>query len=91
MIRKVEYDAEDKELDIEFTMNVEYQNPSVTVTDASGNQYETRIVERDNDGLEVRVKGLTRGSSYTVSVSGVRGQTFETFESYSLDFVAWDD
>ena len=91
MIRKVEYDAEDRELDIEFTMNVEYRNPSVTVTDASGAQYETRILERDNDSLDVRVKGLNRGDSYTVSVSGVRGQTFETFETCSLDFVAWDD
>jgi len=91
MIHSVEYDAEDRELDIEFAMNVEYENPSVTVTDASGTQYETRILERDNDSLEVRVKGLTRGNTYTVSVSGVKGQIFETFETCSLEFVARDN
>lgn len=91
MIRSAEYDAEDRELDIEFAMDVEYENPSVTVTDASGAQYEADIIERDNDGLEVRVTGLTSGGTYTVSVSGVRGQIFESFETYALEFVARDD
>lgn len=91
MIRSVEYDAEDRELDIDFAMDVQYESPVVTVTDANGNVYEGRILERDNDSLEVRVKGLTRGSTYTVSVSGVKGQTFDTFETYATEFVAIDD
>lgn len=91
MIRKVEYDAEDRELDIEFAMDVEFQSPAVTVTDANGTQYETRIAEKDEDGLEVRVKGLTRGATYTLTVTGVKGRTFDTFETYTTDFVARDD
>jgi hypothetical protein len=91
MIRSVEYDAEDRELDIDFAMDVQYESPVVTVTDANGNVYEGRILERDNDSLEVRVKGLTRGSTYTVSVSGVKGRTFDTFETYTAEFVAIDD
>lgn len=91
MIRSVEYDAEDRELDIDFAMDVQYESPVVTVTDTNGNVYEGRILERDNDSLEVRVKGLTRGSTYTVSVSGVKGRTFDTFETYTAEFVAIDD
>ena len=91
MIRSVDYDAEDRELDIEFAMDVQYDAPAVTVTDADGNVYETRISERDDDGLEVRVKGLTRGSTYTVSVSGVKGVAFDTFETYSCEFTARDN
>lgn len=84
MIRSVDYDAEDRELDIEFAIDV-------TVTDADGTLYETKILERDDDSLEVRVKGLTRGATYTVSVSGVKGRNMDTFETYSLEFVARDD
>jgi len=91
MIRKVEYDADDRELDIEFAVDVEFENPAVTVSDANGSLYETRIIERDNDSLDVRVSGLTRGSTYTVTVSGVRARTSDTFESCSLEFVARDD
>ena len=91
MIHSVDYDAEDREVEIEFAMNVTYESPSVTVFDANGTQYETRIIERDNDSLDVRVKGLTRGGTYTVSVSGVKGQTSDAFETYSFEFVARDD
>lgn len=91
LIQSVEYDAEDRELDVEFVMDVEYSNPSVTVSDTSGNVYEGRITERDNDSLEVVVKGLSRGSTYTVTVSGVKGYIFDTFESWSREFRAIDD
>lgn len=91
MIRSVDYDAEDRELDIEFAVDVTYDTPSVTVIDANGTLYETKILERDNDSLEVRVKGLSRGSAYTVSVSGVKARNMDTFETYSLEFVARDD
>lgn len=91
MIHSVEYDAGDRELDVEFAMDVEYNNPSVTVSDSAGNTYECSILERDNDSLEVAVKGLTRGSTYTVTVSGVKGYVQNTFETWSREFKAIDD
>ena len=48
MIEKVEYDADDRELDIDFNMDVRYDaNSTVTVTDAAGNEYATTILEKD--------------------------------------------
>lgn len=71
-IREVDYDAEDRELEIEFSGRVRYGNLEVVVTDANGNNYEVRLREKDNDSVEVYVKGLNRGSEYTVMVSGVQ-------------------
>lgn len=91
MIEKVEYDADDRELDIDFNMDVRYdENSTVTVTDAAGNEYATTILEKDEDSIEARVEGLTQGETYTVTVTGVAKAGENTFETYSREFVAID-
>lgn len=91
MIEKVEYDADDRELDIDFNMDVRYDaNSTVTVTDAAGNEYATTILEKDEDSIEARVEGLTQGETYTVTVTGVAKAGENTFETYSREFVAID-
>ena len=91
MIEKVEYDADDRELDIDFNMDVRYdENSTVTVTDAAGNEYATTILEKDEDSIEARVEGLTQGGTYTVTVTGVAKAGENTFETYSREFVAID-
>ena len=91
MIEKVEYDADDRELDIDFNMDVRYDaNSTVTVTDAAGNEYATTILEKDSDSIEARVEGLTQGETYTVTVTGVAKAGENTFETYSREFVAID-
>ena len=70
-ISKLEYDAEDHELDIGFNGKVTYRNVKVTVKDSSGKEYTARITEKDDDELEVIVKGLKKGKNYKVTVSGV--------------------
>lgn len=87
-IRNADYDAEDRELEIEFVGRVNYSNPVVEVRDAAGNSYETRIVEKDNDSIEVSVKGLSRGESYAAFVSGVAAMDSGMPGSASVDFVA---
>lgn len=90
MIKEVEYDAEDRELDIEFTLNVQYQDSVVTVTDAAGNEYVATILDRDHDSIETRVDGLVLGETYVVSVSGVLADGSETAETYVREFIAQD-
>lgn len=91
MIRETDYDADDRELDIEFAAKVSFDpGCEVTVTDAAGKQYGCTIIEKDWDGIEVRVDGLTRGETYTVSVSGVIASDSGTAETYSREFKAKD-
>ena len=92
MIREVEYDADDRELDIEFAGKVSYEaNCEVMVTDAAGKQYNCTIIEKDRDSIEVWADGLTRGETYTVTVSGVIAADSSAAETYSREFVARDD
>jgi len=92
MIREVEYDGEDRELDIEFAGKVSFEaGCAVTVIDGAGAQYDCTIREKDRDSIEVRVKGLTRGETYTVTVSGVIAADGGVAETYSREFVARGD
>ena len=86
-IRKVKYDPEDSELDIDFNGKVRYKRVKVTVKDASGKKYTVRITEKGTDDLEVKVSGLKKGKTYTVTVSGValKGGTYTTVaKSFSV-------
>ncbi len=87
-IKKVKYDRRDKELEIKFKTNVEYKNLKVTVKDASGKSYKVSKTEKDRDEVEVRVKGLTKGEKYTVTVSGVRAEGASGYGSVSKAFTA---
>lgn len=91
MIEKVEYDVNDRELDIDFNMDVRYdENSTVTVTDAAGSEYATTILEKDSDSIEARVEGLTPGETYTITITGIAKAGENTFETYSREFVAID-
>ena len=70
-IKKVKYDSRDQELDIDFNGNVKYKSVKVIVKDASGRKYTARITEKGKDDLEVKITGLKRGKTYTVTVVGV--------------------
>lgn len=91
-IKSVEYDGEDRELDIDFVEAVDYDSANllVEVSDSTGTTYTTRIIETDSDSLELQVDGLTYGEMYLVKVSGVslRGQS--SFVSASMEFTAVD-
>lgn len=90
-ISEIDVDLEDREVDIDFLGRVEYENLAVTVTDENGNALETKIIERDGDGLELRVKGLEYGKEYEVTVTGAGLRGSGLFDGASADFIAWDD
>ncbi len=90
-IKDIEYDAEDRELSVDFAQRVKYKNPKATIKDSSGKVYSSRIVERDSDDMEIRVNGLKVGSRYTVYISGVSNRDANSYKTVSKTFIAWDD
>ena len=71
-IAKVEYDPRDGELEVEFATRVQFRNLKVVVKDADGSRLTVTRTEKGKDDVEVKVKGMTPGQRYTVTVSGVR-------------------
>lgn len=88
LIREVDPDYGDREIEIEFFGKVEYENPTVAITTEAGTACEARITEREDDSLEVAVSDLTRGTTYTVTVSGVRAAGTEAFGVAETRFTA---
>ncbi len=87
-IRKVTYDPEDRELEVEFATRVQFRNLKVTVKDADGRPLTVTRTERGNDDLELRLKGVVPGARYTVTVSGVRVRGKGGYTTVSGAFVA---
>ena len=90
-IQKIEYDRDDQELDIEFVEKVDFSGVAVEVTDLDGTVYATRVVESDDDSLEVRVEGINPGGSYLARVTGVSLRGLNDFQTGAAEFVARDD
>ena len=92
VIKKVEYDRDDREIDIEFTALVQYENPTVQVIAADGTPINATIYEWDEDSIEARLESpLNIGSEYMVTVTGVRAAQDTAFGTASLTFTAYDD
>lgn len=86
LMKEVEYDRHDKELEIDFVKRVEYKNLKVKVTDASGKSYTCKIDEKNSRELELVVKGLKAGKTYTVTISGVRPISGGSYQTISGSF-----
>lgn len=70
-VRKVEYEADDRELEITFNARVAFTDATVTVTDAAGKAVAATIIRQEANGLEARVPKLKVGKKYTLTVTGV--------------------
>lgn len=90
-VRSIEYDAGDRELDVEFVENVDFSGLLLEVTDLNGEVYETRIIENDRDSFEAKVDGLTRGETYLAKISGVSLSGQNDFRTITAEFIARDD
>lgn len=90
-IKSIDYDHDDRELEVEFARKVQYKSTKVSVKDSTGKSYSVKILEKDSDSLELRVKGLKLGKRYTVKVSGVRSGGSGSYTSASRTFTAIDD
>ena len=69
-LKEVDYDAKDKEVEIEFDCRVDWKNPKVTITRGS-KDYVRAIEDKDNDGIEIKVKKLKAGKVYHYTITGI--------------------
>lgn len=92
LVKDVDYDADDREVNFEFRNNVSYKNAKVVITNTSSTKtYTTRITEKDRDELSVRVSGLTRGSSYKYTITGVTNNSTKSSKTLTGTFRAIDN
>ncbi len=92
LVKDVDYDADDREVTFDFRNRVSYKNVKVVITNTSGTKtYKTRVVEKDNDDLTVRVSGLTRGQSYKYKITGVTNTKTKSSKTLSGTFKAIDN
>ena len=87
-IKEIDYDGDDRELEIEFHGRVEFDHPTVEIMDNEGNSYENRVIEIDRNSVELRVSGLERGRQYRAVISGVKAEGGDAFVSVSGLFTA---
>lgn len=92
LVKEVEFDVEDDEVTFDFKNKVSYNRPKVTITNENGSKtYKTTIIEKENDELSVRVKGLTEGNTYKYSITGVTDRASGSSETLTGSFVALED
>lgn len=61
-----------KKVEVEFKGKVQYKSPTVEVTDSKGKAYTATIIDRDDDDIEFKIKGLKSGKKYTYTINGIR-------------------
>ena len=92
VIKKVEYDRDDREIDIEFSALTQYEAPSVQVVAADGTVITATVRDWDEDSIDARLDApLTLGAEYTLTVTGVRASADAQFGTAETSFTAYDD
>ena len=89
IVKEVDYDSDDLEVEIEFKSYVQFKDPKVTITTNRKN-YAVRIVKKGNDSITVKVRKLTLGRKYNFTVSGIRVKGNTTYTKVKGSFVARD-
>jgi len=70
-VKETEYDTHDREVSFDFFEKVEWKNPTVSISDGS-KEYVKKIEEKSLREIEVKVKKLTKGKTYSYKISGIR-------------------
>ena len=87
-VKNVEYDREDRELEVEFTTRVQFKDLKVSATDGSGNSLTVKRVKKGRDDLEITFQGAVAGTTYTVVISGLRAKGESSYTSITTSFTA---
>lgn len=91
LVKEVEYDNDDREITFDFTGNVVYRSPKITITNTSGTKtYASTIIEKENDECTVSVRGLKNGSKYKYTITGIRLSSASKSSTVSGTFIAID-
>ncbi len=87
-INELDYDAEDRELSVEFAHRVHYSGTKLTLKDSAGNKITVTAIEKENDEMELRTARLQRGKKYTLTISGIKHQSANAYTSVTKSFTA---
>lgn len=91
IIEDIDYDAEDREVSVEFKGKVQWYKAKVSIKDSKGNEYAVRIIEKDSDEMEIRTKSLKQGGRYSYRISGVKAAGASSYITKTGSFTAYDD
>ena len=90
VIKDIDYDRTDREVEFEFKTSVKYKNPKVKIT-RNGKNYAKGIKDKDSHELEVKVKKLTYGKTYHYKITGIKSKNGKKYRTLKGTFRAVDD
>ena len=73
-------------VEVDFLQDVNYENPTVSVTDASGATFTAAIVQLDDDDLAFQITDFAADAAYNFTISGVRVGRNGSYTSVSGSF-----
>lgn len=88
-VSSVKQDDDNKNIiDVHFTTKVMWDNnASITsLTDAGGNSYNAKIIDRDDDDLEIYVEGIKYGTNYTAEIQGIKTYNDNSYTNLKVTF-----
>lgn len=88
-VSSVKQDDDNKNIiDVHFTTKVMWDNnASITsLTDAGGNSYNAKIIDRDDDDLEIYVEGIKDGTNYTAEIQGIKVYDDSSYTNLKVNF-----
>ena len=86
-VKEIEYDSDDGEVEFEFKQDVKWKSVKVTIT-KGGKNYVRYIEDKDDDGIEVKVKKLQKGAVYNYTIKGIKKKNGGSFSTISGSFRA---
>lgn len=93
VVRNVEYDGEDRQVEFEFKGKVKWSNDAKVTITKNGRNYSNGIIDWDNDSVEVSVDRLKYGAKYNYKITGVGNRDGGSYKTVKGTFYAhdWDD
>ncbi|WP_138269256.1 Ig-like domain-containing protein [Anaerofustis stercorihominis] len=88
-VSSVKQDDDNKNIiDVHFTTKVMWDNnASITsLTDAGGNSYSAKIIDKDDDDLEIYVEGIKDGTNYTADIQGIKAYNDNSYTNLKVTF-----
>lgn len=88
-VSSVKQDDDNKNIiDVHFTTKVMWDdNASITsLTDSNGKSYNAKIIDRDDDDLEIYVEGIKDGTNYTADIQGIKAYNDNSYTNLKVTF-----
>ncbi|MGN8913074.1 hypothetical protein [Anaerofustis butyriciformans] len=88
-VNSVKQDDDNKNIvDVNFKTKVMWDdNASITsLTDAGGNSYNAKIIDKDDDDLEIYIEGIKDGTNYTAEIQGIKAYNDNSYTNLKVTF-----